>query len=203
MTYTFDTTVLATFLIFFAIFVFLGFYASRWRRGDLNKIHEWGLAGRRLGATLAFFLVGADLYTAYTFVAVPSGVYAKGALYFFAVPYVSMTFAVALFFMPKLWKVSRERGYVTASDFVKDQFNSRTLAILVAITGIVAELPYIALQIVGMQAVLSAMLVGVSNVSQVSEIALVISLAITLLVCVVVSAVIPRKREAPLAATSS
>jgi Na+/proline symporter len=87
---------------------FLGFYGSRWRRGDLNKIAEWALAGRRLGTFLAFLLVGADLYTAYTFVAVPSGVFAKGALYFFAVPYVGVTFAIALAFAPKLWELSRK-----------------------------------------------------------------------------------------------
>ena len=91
-----STTIIAVFVAFFAVFVFLGFYGSRWRKGDLSQLHEWALAGRRLGATLAFFLLGADIYTAYTFVAVPSSLYAKGALYFFAVPYVAMTFGVAL-----------------------------------------------------------------------------------------------------------
>jgi len=125
-----STTVISVFVVLFAIFAFLGFYGSRWRKGDMNHLHEWALAGRRLGATLAFFLVGADLYTAYTFVAVPSGVFAKGSLYFFAVPYVAMTFAVALAFAPKLWKLSKEKGYITGSDFVRDAFDSRTLSIL-------------------------------------------------------------------------
>jgi SSS family solute:Na+ symporter len=58
------------FLGFFVIFVFLGFYGARWRRGDLSQLHEWALAGRRLGTFLVWFLVGADLYTAYTFIAV-------------------------------------------------------------------------------------------------------------------------------------
>jgi len=78
-----------TFWTVFALFVFLGFYGARWRRGNLAQLHEWALAGRRLGVFLAWFLIGADLYTAYTFVAVPSLEYAKGALAFFAVPYVS------------------------------------------------------------------------------------------------------------------
>jgi len=91
-----------------------------------------------LGATLAFFLLGADIYTAYTFVAVPSSLYANGALYFFAVPYVAITFGVALVFMPRLWTLSRKNGYITGSDFVRDKFGSRVLAILIAITGIVA-----------------------------------------------------------------
>ncbi len=175
-----STTIISVFVAFFAVFVFLGFYGARWRKGDLTQLHEWALAGRRLGATLAFFLIGADIYTAYTFVAVPSSLYAKGALYFFAVPYVAITFGVALAFMPRLWTLSRKHGYITGSDFVKDKFGSRLLAILIAITGIVALLPYVALQIVGMQAVLAAMLYGVagSNSNSIQEISLVIAFII-------------------------
>ncbi len=175
---TLDPLTIPIFIAFFAVFAFLGFYGARWRRGNLNVLSDWALAGRKLGSTLAFFLVGADLYTAYTFVAVPSGVFGKGALYFYAVPYVAITFGVALAFAPKLWIVAKEKGYVTGSDFVKDRFNSRTLAILIAITGIVALLPYIALQIVGMQAVLAAMFTagGISGNTQ--EVALVIAFVV-------------------------
>ena len=164
-----------SFLVLFAIFVILGFSAGRWRKGDLGLIGEWALAGRRLGAYLTWFLIGADLYTAYTFVAVPSGVFAKGALFFFAVPYVATTFAIAMLTMPRLWAEAKKHGYVTSSDFVKDKFKSPTLAILLAITGIVAELPYIALQIVGMRAVLTVMLSGLADINTVIEISLVLS----------------------------
>jgi len=173
-------TMVSTFIVFFAIFTFLGFYGSRWRRGDLNKIAEWALAGRRLGTLLAFFLVGADLYTAYTFVAIPSGVFAKGALYFYAVPYVGITFAIALAFGPKLWEMSRKNGYVTGSDYIRDAFQSRTLSILTALTGIVALLPYIALQIVGMQAALATMLyyaIGAAS-HTVEEVSLIVAFLI-------------------------
>ncbi len=171
-----DVTI--AFVALFVVFIFLGFYGKYWRSGNLNHVHEWSLAGRRLGTTLVFFLIGADLYTAYSFVAIPSGIFAKGSLYFFAIPYVMLTFGVALVTMPKLWTLSRERGYITASDFVKDRFSSKTLAIMIAITGIVAELPYIALQIVGMQSVLTVMLAGATNSQTVQEISLLIAFVI-------------------------
>ncbi|OLC35648.1 MAG: sodium:solute symporter, partial [Thaumarchaeota archaeon 13_1_40CM_4_38_7] len=171
-----DVTI--AFISLFVVFIFLGFYGKYWRRGNLNHIHEWSLAGRKLGTTLVFFLIGADIYTAYSFVAIPSGIFAKGSLYFFAIPYVMLTFAVALVTMPRLWTLSREKGYITASDFVKDRFSSKTLAMMIAVTGIVAELPYIALQIVGMQSVLTVMLAGYTNSKTVQEIALLISFVI-------------------------
>ncbi len=136
------------------------------------------ISWKKLGTLLVFFLVGADLYTAYSFVAVPSSVFAKGALYFFAIPYVALTFAIALVTMPRLWKISKDKGYITASDFVKDRFNSNTLSILIAITGIISLLPYIALQIIGMQSVLTVMLAGISNSHIVEEISLFIAFVI-------------------------
>jgi SSS family solute:Na+ symporter len=56
-----------------------------------------------------------------------------------------------------MWSVSRVRGYVTPADFVRGRFGSPILALLVAITGIVATMPYIALQLVGLEAVLRTM----------------------------------------------
>ncbi len=168
-----------TFLVFvtlFIVFIVIGFLGRLFRKGDLSKIEEWGLGGRRMGTALVWFLVGADLFTAYTFIAVPSSMFTVGSLYYFAVPYVSITFAIAMLTMPRLWRYAKKRGYVTAADFVKDKFNSRNLAIIIAVTGIVAELPYIALQVVGMQAILSAMLAGVVvNFALVSDAALILA----------------------------
>ncbi len=165
------------FMALFAVFTFLGFGAAYWRKGDLSDLGQWALAGRKLGPYLAWFLVGGDLYTAYTFIAVPSAAFGKGSIYAFATPYVMVTFAVAMVTMVTLWKMSREKNYITGVDFVKDRFKSRTLAIAIALTGIVAELPYIALQIVGMRAVLIVMLSPYfpNSIAGTSEIALIIS----------------------------
>ncbi len=175
---TIALTTIIPFLGLFALFIVLGFYGKYWRRGNLNDTHEWSLAGRKLGTTLVFFLLGADIYTAYTFVAIPSGVFAKGSLYFFAIPYVALAFGVALVTMPRLWALAKEKGYITASDFIKDRFGSTTLAVLIAITGIVSLLPYIALQIVGMQSVLIVMLSGITNSHTVQEISLLVAFVI-------------------------
>ncbi len=167
-----------TFAVLFAVFLLLGFYGRFWRKGDLSKLDEWALGGRRFGAFIVWFLVGADLYTAYTFIAIPSSVFSIGAIYFFAVPYVAVTFGIAMWAMPKLWKVSKKEGHVTGADFVRKHFNSRSLAILVALVGIVAELPYIALQIVGMLSVMFVMLYGLGSIKLVSDLALILSFLI-------------------------
>ncbi len=131
----------------------MGFLASRWRRADLNSLEEWALGGRRFGTVVSWFLLGGDLYTAYTFIAVPALVYGVGALGFFAVPYATIAYPIALVVLSRFWSVARARGYVTSADFVRDRFADRSLEVAVALTGVLAAMPYIALQLDGMQAV--------------------------------------------------
>jgi solute:Na+ symporter, SSS family len=150
-------TALIVFIVLFLFVTGLGFYAARWRRGDLTLLHEWGLGGRRFGTVVTWFLLGGDLYTAYTFIAVPAAIFATGAVNFFAVPYTIIVYPVVFLVMPRLWAVAHRHGYVTASDFVKGRHGSSTLALMVALTGILATMPYIALQLVGMQVVLGEM----------------------------------------------
>ncbi|POB11932.1 monocarboxylate uptake permease MctP [Sulfobacillus sp. hq2] len=164
------------FLILFILVTVLGFYAGRWHRGDLDLIEEWGLAGRRFGTFVTWFLLGGDLYTAYTFIAVPALVYGAGAFGFFAVPYTIVVFPIMYIIMPRLWRVSKQRDYVTAADFVRGRFDSSLLALAVAITGILATMPYIALQLTGIQAVLAAM--GLSGHGIMKDLPLIVAFLI-------------------------
>src|SRR5579875_3346829 len=147
---SYDVTELTVFIVLVGAVMAAGFIASRWRRGDLSLLEEWGLAGRRFGTLITWFLLGGDLYTAYTFIAVPALVFGAGALGFFAVPYTILIYPFAFVVLPRLWAVARRHGYITAADFVKGRFDSRWLALAVAVTGILATMPYIALQLVGM-----------------------------------------------------
>ncbi len=131
----------------------LGFLGRRWGNANLTEIDEWALGGRRFGTLLSWFLVGGDIYTAYTFVAVPALVYGVGALGFFPLSLNFVAYPVAFIFLVRFWGIARRRGYVTGADFVRDRFGDRTLEIAVALTGAIALMPYIALQLVGMQAV--------------------------------------------------
>ncbi|BFU46220.1 monocarboxylate uptake permease MctP [Krasilnikovia sp. MM14-A1004] len=148
-------------VIFTALFLLvsgMGFVAARWRAPqDMLHLDEWGLGGRSFGAWITWFLIGGDLYTAYTFVAVPALIFGAGAAGFFAVPYTVIIYPMVFLVLIRLWSVSHRHGFVTPADFVRTRFGSPTLALLVAITGIVATMPYIALQLVGIEAVLKAM----------------------------------------------
>jgi SSS family solute:Na+ symporter len=151
-------TELSIFIVLFLVVTVLGFMAARWKAtAPLDHLDEWGLGGRKFGSWVTWFLVGGDLYTAYTFVAVPALVFGAGALGFYALPYTVILYPIVFLPALRMWSVSRSRGYVTPADFVRGRFGSPTLALLIAITGIVATMPYIALQLVGLEAVLRTM----------------------------------------------
>ncbi|TVL94053.1 monocarboxylate uptake permease MctP [Streptomyces sp. SAJ15] len=152
---------LAVFIFFFLGVTVMGFMAARWRAAENSEnLDEWGLGGRSFGTWITWFLLGGDLYTAYTFVAVPAAVYTAGAAGFFAVPYTILVYPLIFTFLPRLWSVSHKHGYVTTADFVRGRFGSKGLSLAVAVTGLLATMPYIALQLVGIQAVLDVMGVG-------------------------------------------
>ncbi len=169
-------TALIVFVVLFLFVSWLGFAAARWKRGDLDQLHEWGLGGRRFGTLITWFLVGGDLYTAYTFIAVPALAFGTGALAFFAVPYTILIYPLLFLVLPRLWYVCHKRGYITAGDFVKGRFGNRWLALAITVTGIVATMPYIALQLVGIQVVVGAL--GISGSGFAAELPLLIAFVV-------------------------
>ncbi|MBV9555198.1 MAG: sodium:solute symporter [Alphaproteobacteria bacterium] len=171
-----DWTALVVFVLLFVLIAALGFVAGRWRRGDLDLIEEWGLAGSRFGTVVTWFLLGGDLYTAYTFIAVPALMFGAGAIAFFAVPYTIMVYPFVFVVFPRLWQVARHNGYITASDFVRGRYGSRWLALAVAVTGIVATMPYIALQLVGIQVVIAGL--GIEGAGWMADLPLVIAFVV-------------------------
>ncbi len=169
-------TALTVFVLLFALITYLGFAAAHWRKGDLDQLHEWGLGGRRFGTLITWFLIGGDLYTAYTFIAVPALAFGAGAIAFFAVPYTIMIYPILFLVFPRLWQVCHKHNYITPADFVRGRFGNRWLALAVTITGIVATMPYIALQLVGLQVVIGAM--GVSGSGLAADLPLIFAFII-------------------------
>src|SRR6267143_1400955 len=149
---------LSVVLVFFFLVTVMGFFDARWKSGPVSEhLDEWGLGGRQFGTWVTWFLVGGDFYTAYTVIAVPALVYAVGAYGFFALPYTIIVYPFVFAVMPRLWQVAKEKDYVTAADVVHGRYGSRALELAVAATGVIATMPYIALQLIGIAAVVKAL----------------------------------------------
>ncbi len=152
-----NVAAIAVFCLCFLLVTVAGFFAAHWKRADLNSLEEWGLAGRRFGTLVTWFLIGGDFYTAYTVIAVPAALYGTGAPGFFAIPYCVILYPYIMVVLPRLWNVCHRHGYITLSDFARARHGSRALSVALALTGILATMPYIALQLVGMREVIAAL----------------------------------------------
>jgi SSS family solute:Na+ symporter len=178
-----DWTALIIVILLFVIVAVMGFMAARWRRSKeetgLHSLDEWGLGGRGFGTWITWFLLGGDLYTAYTFVAVPAAMWATGSVSgFFAVPYTIVLYPIIFIIMSRMWSVSHRHGYVTSADFVGGRYGSRWLSLAVAVTGIVATMPYIALQLVGIKAVLTVLGLGSAQNAFLTDLPLIIAFVV-------------------------
>ena len=149
---------ITVFVLVFGAVTVMGFAAARWRRPtSIHSLEEWGLGGRAFGNWVTFFLLSGDVYTAYTFVAVPTLVYGVGAAGFFPVPFLVIVYPMLFVVLARFWSVCHVHGFVTPAEFVRARFGSRGLGTMVAVVGIVATMPYIALQLIGIEAVFEVM----------------------------------------------
>ncbi|MCU1551127.1 MAG: sodium:solute symporter [Glaciihabitans sp.] len=182
-THPINGVALTVVIVIFVAVAVLGFLAVRWRatpaeRG-LKSLDQWGLGGRGFGSWITWFLLGGDLYTAYTFIAVPAAIWSTGAVSgFFAVPYTVVLYPIVFLLMARLWSVSHRHGFVTPADFVGGRYGSKTLSTAVAVTGIVATMPYIALQLVGIKSVLSVLGLGAGDNAFTQDLPLIIAFVV-------------------------
>lgn len=171
-----DITATIVFVSLFLFVTILGFYAARWKQASLHSLDEWGLAGRRFGTWITWFLLGGDLYTAYTFIAVPALLFGMGAFGFFGIPYTILIYPLAFMVLPRLWAVSHKHGFITPADFIRARYNSPLLALAIAVTGILATMPYVALQLVGIEVIIGGL--GFDTKGAMGELPLIVAFII-------------------------
>lgn len=130
------------------------------RRRDPQELPHpsgWALAGQRLGPGATALLLGSTIYTAYTVVAVPGLTYSTGGFGLYALTYTLLLAPAAMVFLPRMRDLAAQHGLVTAADCARERHGSHALALAVALTGLLAAMPYMALQVVGLEAALTAM----------------------------------------------
>lgn len=145
-------TALIVTAIIILIVVIVGFLAGS-NKASRESIEQWSVGGRSFGGLLVWFLIGADIYTAYTFLGLTGYGYSLGAAAFFAVPYVVLAYPIAYFILPKVWTYASKHNLTSLADYARERFRSRALGVLVALTGIVFLIPYIDLQLSGITGV--------------------------------------------------
>lgn len=126
-------------------------------RDELPHPAHWALGSRGLGTATTCLLLGGTIYTSYTYLAIPGLMFGTGGLALYALVYTMFLSPLIMMLLPRLREVAAEHDLITLADYVRARHGSHPLALATALTGIVATMPYLGLQVVGTAAVLRSM----------------------------------------------
>lgn len=138
---------LALIAIIFVLAVALGLLSRYGRKMDLE---QWALGRRGFGAVFVFLLMAGEIYTVFTFLGASGYAYGLGAPAFYILAYGALAYALGYWLLPPISRYAKQHGLITQADFFAHRFANRELGIAVGLIGVVAMLPYLALQLEGL-----------------------------------------------------
>ncbi|WP_413616496.1 sodium:solute symporter family protein [Halomonas cupida] len=133
-------------LAYLAVVLWVGIRA----RGDgPSTLENYVAGGRHIGVLILFFILGAEIFSAFSFLGGPGWAYSKGAPAFYIIAYLGLVPVTIWVLGPKVARVGRERGYLTQGDLISDHYRSTPLGLLAGLIGVLAMVPYLTVQIAG------------------------------------------------------
>ncbi|TDA27213.1 MAG: sodium:solute symporter family protein [Archaeoglobi archaeon] len=136
-------------LIALLVYALIGTAIAILAKKRVSSDEEYFVAGRNVGGIVAALTYAATTYSAFMMVGLVglTYIYGVGALGF-ELYYLVGTLLLLSYYAPKIWKLGKERGFVTPGDLIADRYGknaARILALLVSI----ALIPYTSIQFVG------------------------------------------------------
>ncbi len=116
---------------------------------------EYIVGGRSFGTLFLWLLLAGEIYTSFSFLGAAGWAYGRGAPAYYILAYGTIAYIISYFLLPAIWRVAKERKLLTSADFFADRYGSRTLAVATAVVQFVCMIPYVTLQLSGLQILLS------------------------------------------------
>ncbi|MGB8909179.1 MAG: sodium:solute symporter family protein [Candidatus Cybelea sp.] len=115
---------------------------------------QYIVGGRSFGTIFLWVLLAGEIYTTFTFLGIAGLSYSQGAPGFYVMAYAACGFILAYFLTPLVWKVGKDANLLTGPDFFETRYNSRWLGVGVAVLMFVMIVPYVTIQLTGLQILL-------------------------------------------------
>ena len=153
---------IALLIILFIIVGTIGFGIFGVRRVKMSPA-QFILGGRSFGTIFLWLLSAGEVYTSFTFLGAAGWAYSRGAPAFYILCYLTVSCITIFFYMPPVWRIARQHGLLTNADYFAHQYQSRALGFLTGLVGVVFMIPYITLQLTGIQILLQIAGYGAIN----------------------------------------
>jgi SSS family solute:Na+ symporter len=115
---------------------------------------QYIVGGRSFGTLFLWVLQAGEIYTTFTFLGIAGLAYSQGAPAFYVMAYGTVAYIIAYFVTPAVWRVGKECNLLTGPDFFETRYNSRALGIGAALLQFAMIVPYVAIQLSGLQILL-------------------------------------------------
>jgi solute:Na+ symporter, SSS family len=115
---------------------------------------QYIVGGRSFGTIFLWVLLAGEIYTTFTFLGIAGLSYSQGAPAFYAIAYGACAYIIGYFLAPAVWRVAKDNNLLTGADFFETRYASRVLGVGIAILMFVMVVPYVALQLSGLQILL-------------------------------------------------
>ena len=153
---------IALLIVLFVIVGTIGFGIFGVRRIKMSPA-QFILGGRSFGIVFLWLLSAGEVYTSFTFLGAAGWAYSRGAPAFYIICYLTVSCITIFFYMPPIWRIARRKGLLTSADYFADRYQSPVLGFLTALVGVVFLIPYITLQLTGIQILLQIAGYGAIN----------------------------------------
>jgi len=124
------------------------------RRIRMNP-QQYIVGGRSFGPLFLWLLLAGEIYTTFTFLGAAGWAYARGAPTFYILCYGVVAYIISYFLLPPIWRIAKDRALLTGPDFFRDRYDSVGLGVLAAVVSLVFIVPYVTLQLTGLQILLT------------------------------------------------
>ncbi len=144
-----DNSTIALSVIFGIVLIssIVGMYAGG--RYKMN-LEQWTVAGRGFGLILVWLLMAGEIYTTFAFLGASGWAYSRGGPTLYIMAYLTLAYVFSFYFLPQIWEVGKKYGMQTQSDFFHKRYNSKNLAAVASLIGVVFIIPYLQLQLTGL-----------------------------------------------------
>lgn len=122
---------------------------ARYSGGGSSTLDEYVTGGRSLGLVLVFFIMGAEIFSAFTFLGGPGWAYSRGAPALYILAYTTLMASTGWVLAPRIRQISGRLKHLTQADMLAARFNSKGLATLIGIISVLGLIPYLTIQITG------------------------------------------------------
>lgn len=119
------------------------------RGAESSTLEGYIAGGRSMGMLLLFFILGAEIFSAFTFLGGPGWAYSRGAPALYLLAYLALVAGGMWWLAPRIQRISKRHKYLTQADMMSDRFSSRWLSPIIGIVSICGLIPYLTIQIAG------------------------------------------------------